>query len=70
MKKRVIILILVALFVSVGLLVYLGQRKTQRSELYYSGTIEATQAHLAFQVVDIFGNDTMTIIEVSVGGKK
>ena len=25
---------------------------------------------LAVKVVDIFGNDTMTIIEVSVGGKK
>jgi hypothetical protein len=25
---------------------------------------------LAVNVVDIFGNDTMTIVEVSVGGKK
>ncbi len=25
---------------------------------------------LAVKVVDIFGNDTMTIVEVSVGGKK
>ena len=25
---------------------------------------------LAVKVVDIFGNDTMTIIEVNVGGKK
>ena len=50
MKKRIIILIFVVIFVSVGLLVYFGQRKTQRSELYYSGTIEATQANLAFQV--------------------
>jgi len=26
--------------------------------------------HLAVKVLDIFGNDTMTIVEVSVGGKK
>jgi len=25
---------------------------------------------LAVKVVDIFGNDTMTIVEVTVGGKK
>ena len=25
---------------------------------------------LAVKVVDIFGNDTMTIVEVNVGGKK
>ncbi|MFH1625514.1 MAG: efflux RND transporter periplasmic adaptor subunit [Pseudomonadota bacterium] len=50
MKKRVILLIFIVLFVGVGLLVYFGQRRTQRSELYYSGTIEATQAHLSFQV--------------------
>ena len=25
---------------------------------------------LALKVVDIFGNDTMTIVEVTVGGKK
>jgi hypothetical protein len=25
---------------------------------------------LAVRVVDIFGNDTMTIVEVTVGGKK
>ncbi|MFH2012988.1 MAG: efflux RND transporter periplasmic adaptor subunit [Pseudomonadota bacterium] len=50
MKKRVIIIIFVIIFISVGLLVYFGQRKNQLSELYYSGTIEATQANLAFQI--------------------
>jgi HlyD family secretion protein len=39
---------LILLF-SVGLLVYFGQRKAREGELYYSGTIEATQSHLAFQ---------------------
>ncbi len=32
-----------------GLLVYFGQRKVREGELYYSGTVEATQSHLAFQ---------------------
>ena len=39
MKKRIIIIIFVVLFLGVSLLVYFGQRKTQTRELYYSGTI-------------------------------
>jgi HlyD family secretion protein len=39
----------VILLFSVGLLVYFGQRKVREGELYYSGTVEATQSHLAFQ---------------------
>ncbi|MHB8909667.1 MAG: HlyD family secretion protein [Syntrophales bacterium] len=42
-------IIFFVLLVGVGLLVYYGQRKSGRDELYYSGTIEATQSHLAFQ---------------------
>jgi HlyD family secretion protein len=38
------------LFVGVGLLVYFGQRGNRQSELFYSGTIEAIQANLSFQV--------------------
>lgn len=38
------------LFVSVGLFVYVGQKNQKSSELFYSGTIEATQARLSFQV--------------------
>ena len=34
---------------SVGFLVYLGQREARLGELFYSGTIEATEANLAFQ---------------------
>ncbi len=49
MKKRIIIIVAV-LFVGVALLVYFGQWQSQRGEMYYSGTIEATQAHLSFQV--------------------
>ena len=50
MKKRIIITIFIILFVSVGLLVYFGQRNNQQKELSYSGTIETTQAKLSFQV--------------------
>jgi HlyD family secretion protein len=37
------------LFVGVAFLVYKGQNDARLSELFYSGTIEATQANLAFQ---------------------
>jgi HlyD family secretion protein len=49
-KKRIIIIAFVVLFVSVGLFVYYGQKKNRAGELFYSGTIEATQAKLSFQV--------------------
>jgi HlyD family secretion protein len=38
------------LLLGVAALVYWGQQKERNTELYYSGTIEATQANLAFQV--------------------
>lgn len=38
-----------ALLVGVALLVYWGQLRNRNQELYYSGTIEVTQADLAFQ---------------------
>ncbi len=50
MKKRVIVIVFIALLIGVGLLVYSGQRSAKLSKLYYSGTIEATQAELSFQV--------------------
>jgi len=50
MKKRVIIIVFAVLLVGVGSLVYFGQWQSQRGELYYSGTIEATNSNLAFQV--------------------
>ena len=49
MKKRIIIIVFVVLLVGVGSLVYFGQWQSQRGELYYSGTIEATNSNLAFQ---------------------
>lgn len=50
MKKKIIILVFVALLIGVGLLVYLGQKNNREKGLFYSGIIEATQANLSFQV--------------------
>jgi len=37
---------------------------------YHSCVVDKGRRKLAVKVVDIFGNDTMTIVEVTVGGKK
>ena len=50
MKKRIIIIVFIILFVTVGVLVYFGQKNNREKGLYYSGTIETTQANLSFQV--------------------
>ncbi len=50
MKKRIIIIVFIVLFVGVGIFVYFGQKNNRTKELLYSGTIEATQANLSFQV--------------------
>jgi len=50
LKKRLLVIVFLLLLGGVAVLVYLGQREERRGELYYSGTIEATQAELAFQV--------------------
>ncbi len=50
MKKRFILIGFFMLFVSAGILVYWAQHRERSAELYYSGSIEATQANLAFQV--------------------
>ncbi|MDD5344574.1 MAG: efflux RND transporter periplasmic adaptor subunit [Smithella sp.] len=50
MKKRIIIIVFIILFVTVGMLVYFGQKNNREKGLYYSGTIETTQANLSFQV--------------------
>jgi HlyD family secretion protein len=50
LKKRIIIIVFVILFVTVGVLVYVGQKNNREKGLYYSGTIETTQANLSFQV--------------------
>jgi HlyD family secretion protein len=50
LKKKIIAILFLCLLFGVGLLVYNGQRNLQMKELYYSGTIEAKQAELGFQV--------------------
>lgn len=50
MKKRLIIIIFLVLLFGVGIFVYFGQHNVQLKEVYYSGTIEARRAELAFQV--------------------
>lgn len=50
MKKRIIAAVFIILFVTVGGLVYLGQKNNREQGLYYSGTIETTQAKLSFQI--------------------
>ena len=50
MKKRIIVIVFIILFAGAGLLVYVGQQNNKQNELFYSGTIEATQANLSFQI--------------------
>jgi HlyD family secretion protein len=49
LKKKVIMIVFIVLFVTVGLLVYFGQKNNRDQGLFYSGTIETTQANLSFQ---------------------
>jgi len=62
MRKKIIIAVFVVLLLGVGALVYFGKWQTQRGELYYSGTIEAIQSNLAFQV-----NGRVTNVAVQEG---
>lgn len=48
-KPRFLLLVPIVLLLVVATLVWWGQRQRQSRQLYYSGTIEATQANLAFQ---------------------
>lgn len=50
MKKKIIIIIFILLFIGTGIFVYLGQKKNDKNELFFSGTIETTDANLSFQV--------------------
>jgi HlyD family secretion protein len=49
LKKRIVVIVVLALLIGTGLFVYFGQQKARQGELSYSGTIEATQSHLSFQ---------------------
>jgi HlyD family secretion protein len=50
LKQRVILIGFVLLFIGVGALVYWGRYRERSGERYYSGTIEATESNLGFQV--------------------
>ena len=50
LKKRLIPILVLSLLAAVGILVYVGQYRNRSAELYYSGTIDATDSNLAFQV--------------------
>jgi len=50
LKKIIILAIFLVLFVGVAALVFYGQWREKTAELYYSGTLEATESNLAFQV--------------------
>jgi HlyD family secretion protein len=70
-KKRIIIMaVFFILLIGVGILVYYGQWRTQHRELYFSGTIEATQANLAFQVsgrvLRVAVNEGQTVVKDQV----
>lgn len=49
-RKKIVLIILILLVVGVGTMVWLGQKRSKGKEIYYSGTIEAVQSDLAFQV--------------------
>lgn len=49
-RKKVVLLVLILLVLGVGTMVWLGQIQSRGREIYYSGTIEAVQSELAFQV--------------------
>lgn len=49
MKKKIIIVVFIILFIGAGSFVYFGQKKGNPHELFFSGTIETTQAKLSFQ---------------------
>ena len=49
-RKKIVLIVLAVLFIGVAVLVWLGQMKAKNKEAYYSGTIEAVQSELSFQV--------------------
>jgi HlyD family secretion protein len=49
-KKRIVVIVFLALLIGVSVFVYLAQRSVRSGETYYSGTVEATDSSLSFQV--------------------
>jgi len=67
LKKVIAIVAFAALFIGVVAFVYYGQWKEKTAELYYSGTIEATESNLAFQVS---GRVARVLVDDGMGVKK
>jgi len=65
LRSRLLLIIPLVLLVSAAMLVWVGQRRRLNQEHYYSGTIEATQANLAFQtagrVAEVLVDEGQTI---------
>lgn len=53
MKKKAIVLVFLILFLTVAFSVYMAKQRNSKDELYFSGTVEATDAQLAFQAKGI-----------------
>ncbi len=70
MKKRIIVILFLVLLLGVSALVYFGQKKKESEEIYYSGTMEAVQANLSFQVsgriTDVLVNEGQSVEEGQV----
>jgi HlyD family secretion protein len=49
LKKKILIAVFVFLLIGGGVLVYVGRQSSHPDDLFFSGTIEATEAHLSFQ---------------------
>lgn len=60
LKKRIIVVPFAVLLIAVSALVYRGQRRERSAALFYSGTIEATESELSFQVT---GRVTQVLVD-------
>lgn len=49
-RKKIVLAVTTLLTLGVGITVWVGQERSKGREIYYSGTIEAVQSDLAFQV--------------------
>ncbi len=65
MKKKVIIIVFVLFLIGAGAFVYFGRMNGRSDELFFSGSIETTQANLSFQapgrVAAVFVKEGQTV---------
>jgi len=64
-KKRIAVVVFLALFVGVGVFVYYSQRSEKEGGISYSGTVEATDSNLSFQasghVTEVFAREGQAV---------